>query len=92
MRSEYVAEVIGTVKLRAADAINDQMKTGEVEVFLTALTIINASKTPPIYIEDGQNEKGVHPVKVPLSGSPQAKRTKHPAAPAPGDQIHPGLY
>ena len=57
LRSEYVAEVIGTVKPRAADAINDQMKTGEVEVFLTALTIINASKTPPIYIEDGQNEK-----------------------------------
>ncbi len=57
LRSEYVVEIIGTVKLRSADAVNDQMKTGEIEVFLNALTIFNASKTPPIYVEDGQNEQ-----------------------------------
>ena len=50
-------EVTGTVRLRAADAVNDAMKTGDIEVFANAITVINASKTPPIYIEDGVNEQ-----------------------------------
>ncbi|HPF87113.1 MAG TPA: aspartate--tRNA ligase [Candidatus Limiplasma sp.] len=57
LHSEYVIELAGTVKLRDASAVNDQMKTGEIEVIVTSITVINASKTPPIYIEDGQNEK-----------------------------------
>ena len=57
LRGEYVTEIIGTVRLRAADAVNDQMKTGEIEVLASAITVINASKTPPIYIEDGVTEQ-----------------------------------
>ena len=57
LRGEYVVEVAGKVHKRADDAVNDQMKTGEVEVFATGITIINASKTPPIYIEDDANEQ-----------------------------------
>ncbi|MFH1512537.1 MAG: aspartate--tRNA ligase [Bacillota bacterium] len=57
LRGEYVTEVIGTVRLRAANAVNKQMKTGEIEVFASSITVINASKTPPIYIEDGVNEQ-----------------------------------
>jgi aspartyl-tRNA synthetase len=57
LRGEYVAEITGVVRPRTADAVNPQMKTGEVEVFADSVTVINASKTPPIYIEDGVNEQ-----------------------------------
>lgn len=57
LRGEYVTEITGVVRLRSADAVNPQMKTGEVEVFADTVTIINASKTPPIYIEDGVSEQ-----------------------------------
>lgn len=57
LRGEYVVEVAGTVRLRAAEAVNSQMPTGEIEVFADAITVINLSKTPPIYIEDGVTEQ-----------------------------------
>ena len=56
LRGEYVVEVIGSVRQRADDAVNEEMKTGYVEVVLDGLTVINASKTPPIYIEDNVTE------------------------------------
>lgn len=57
LRGEYVAEIIGEVRLRDADSVNAQMPTGEVEVFADEITVINSSKTPPIYIEDGISEQ-----------------------------------
>jgi aspartyl-tRNA synthetase len=57
LRSEYVIEVHGTVRKRAPEAINEKMKTGDVEVAATDLLILNASKTPPIYIDDDTNEQ-----------------------------------
>ncbi|MDD3214168.1 MAG: aspartate--tRNA ligase [Eubacteriales bacterium] len=57
LRGEYVITVTGEVRRRAADAVNDKMKTGEVEVAADGLTVLNTSKTPPIYIEDNTNEQ-----------------------------------
>lgn len=57
LRSEYVIEVHGTVRKRSPEAVNDKMKTGDVEVAATNLMILNASKTPPIYIDDDTNEQ-----------------------------------
>ena len=57
LRGEFVVEILGKVHARATDAVNSQMKTGEIEVFADSVTVINASKTPPIYIEDGANEQ-----------------------------------
>lgn len=57
LRSEYVIEVAGEVRLRAQEAVNDKMKNGDVEVAARRLTLLNSSKTPPIYIEDGTNEQ-----------------------------------
>ncbi len=57
LRGEFVVEVRGEVRRRAPEAVNDKMKTGEVEVAAAALTLLNTSKTPPIYIEDGTNEQ-----------------------------------
>ena len=39
------------------EAVNDKMKTGDVEVVAKGLKLLNTSKTPPIYIEDGTNEQ-----------------------------------
>ena len=57
LRGEFVVEVRGEVRRRAPEAVNDKMKTGEVEVAATAILLLNTSKTPPIYIEDGTNEQ-----------------------------------
>ncbi len=57
LRGEYVVEVQGEVRKRAPEAVNDKMKTGDVEVAAKALTLLNVSKTPPIYIEDNTGEQ-----------------------------------
>ncbi|MCE5342783.1 MAG: aspartate--tRNA ligase [Eubacteriales bacterium] len=57
LRGEFVIEVTGTVRSRAADAVNEKMATGAVEVAVDGLTVLNVSKTPPIYIDDDTNEQ-----------------------------------
>ncbi|MHC5247372.1 aspartate--tRNA ligase [Enterococcus sp. LJL90] len=54
-RSEYVIEVTGEVINRAPEAINPKMKTGQFEVMIDQITILNTAKTPPFVIEDDQN-------------------------------------
>lgn len=51
LRSEYVVEVRGQVTARDAAAINPKIKTGKIEVQVTAINIINKAVTPPFQIE-----------------------------------------
>jgi aspartyl-tRNA synthetase len=53
VRSEYVLEVTGTVVKRDAETINPNLPTGEIEVRITEIEVLNAAKTPPFFIEDG---------------------------------------
>ncbi|ALP37918.1 aspartyl-tRNA synthetase [Paenibacillus sp. IHB B 3084] len=53
VRSEYVLEVTGTVVKRDAETINANLPTGEIEVRITEIEVLNAAKTPPFFIEDG---------------------------------------
>lgn len=57
LRGEFVIEVAGEARKRAPEAVNEKMKTGDVEVVARGLKLLNISKTPPIYIEDGTNEQ-----------------------------------
>lgn len=52
LKSEYVIAVQGQVLLRTPENINPQMQTGEIEVFVTELRILNGAETTPFYIEE----------------------------------------
>lgn len=53
LKGEYVIAAAGTVLLRTPENINPEMPTGEIEVFVTELRILNGAETPPFYIEEG---------------------------------------
>jgi aspartyl-tRNA synthetase len=52
LKAEFVVAVTGTVGARPEDMINRDLKTGEIEVNVDTLRILNESKTPPFVIED----------------------------------------
>lgn len=52
IRSEYVIEVSGEIIHRDKQAVNKKMATGEIEVAVKEVTILNKSKTPPFEIKD----------------------------------------
>lgn len=52
-RNEFVLAIRGTVVERAAETVNANLGTGEIEVRVTELEILNAAKNPPFFIEDG---------------------------------------
>ena len=52
VRSEYVVEIKGTVSKRDNETVNPKIKTGQVEVQASEITIINKSETPPFSIND----------------------------------------
>lgn len=56
LRSEYVVTVQGEVRLRAENAINHDLATGTIEVFVQDAVLLNKSETPPIYIDDKVDE------------------------------------
>jgi aspartyl-tRNA synthetase len=55
LRSEYVVGVLGTVVTRPEGTVNPRLNTGEIEVTVKELKILNVSKTPPFLIE-GEEE------------------------------------
>ena len=52
LRDEFVLAVRGLVNLRPPDMVNPQLDTGEIEVIVSELRILNSSKTPPFELED----------------------------------------
>jgi aspartyl-tRNA synthetase len=59
VRSEFVLAVRGKVMKRSIDAINKNMKTGEIEVIATELRILNRAETPPFHIEENSDANEV---------------------------------
>jgi len=55
VRGEYVLQVTGKVRARSAAAINPNMASGEIEVYGTALTILNEAETIPFPLDSFSN-------------------------------------
>lgn len=53
VRAEYVLMAKGTVKIR--ESVNTEIKTGEIEVFVTDLRVLSKAETPPFHITDDTN-------------------------------------
>lgn len=51
VRPEYVLQVVGKVRARSEATVNPNMATGEVEVYGTALKILNTAETPPFQLD-----------------------------------------
>ena len=52
LRSECVVSITGTVVARPDESRNANLATGDIEVLVDALEILNEAKTPPFVIED----------------------------------------
>ncbi len=53
---EYVLAAVGTVRKRSG-AVNPNLKTGEIEIELSELRILNKSEALPVQIEENSNVK-----------------------------------
>lgn len=51
LRPEWVIKISGTVRVRPKNTHNDKIATGDVEVLVTEITVLNKSKTPPFEID-----------------------------------------
>jgi len=57
LRSEFVIQIKGNVVPRSAETVNPKIATGEIEVQVQELTVLNESETPPFPLDkDGVNE------------------------------------
>ena len=52
LRNEFVIRITGKVNKRPTGTINPKLKTGEVEVLVSGLEILNPSANPPFEIEE----------------------------------------
>ncbi len=54
-RSEYVLCAKGTVRSRGEAAVNKNMKTGEIEIYVDEMKVLSAAQTPPFEITEDSN-------------------------------------
>lgn len=60
IRPEYVLQVTGTVNKRLEGQENSDLATGDIELTVSELVILNESKTPPIQIaKDGKEDESL---------------------------------
>lgn len=56
LRSEFVVSITGTLQERDNEAKNPNMASGEIEIYVTNLTILTKAKTPPFMISEKESQ------------------------------------
>ncbi len=56
LRSEFVIAVTGKIELRAG-GVNENMKTGEIELIADSLRVLSEAETPPFPVEENSKTK-----------------------------------
>ncbi|MDD4332713.1 MAG: aspartate--tRNA ligase [Patescibacteria group bacterium] len=64
LRDEWVIEATGKVVGRPDDMINKKLKTGEIEVEIDDLKILNQSKTPPFSLEEEKSGEANEQIRL----------------------------
>ncbi|MFM9105455.1 MAG: aspartate--tRNA ligase [Chloroflexota bacterium] len=60
VRNEYVLRAEGTVRQRPEGTVNPKLPTGEIEVEVTGLDLLNTARTPPFEInQEGEVDENV---------------------------------
>ncbi|HHY09482.1 MAG TPA: aspartate--tRNA ligase [Firmicutes bacterium] len=54
LRAEFVLSVTGVVRARPAGQANPNLATGEIEVAVTGLQVLNEAKTPPFPLQEAE--------------------------------------
>ena len=54
IRNEYVLQVTGKVRARPEGTVNKELRTGQIEIYVTKLVVLNTSETPPFMIDDDE--------------------------------------
>jgi len=52
VRNEFCVRITGIVRARPEGTVNDNLKSGKIEVLAHSLEVLNASVTPPFQIDD----------------------------------------
>ncbi len=52
VRNEFCVQIKGLVRARPEGTVNDNLKSGKIEVLCHELTVLNPSVTPPFQLED----------------------------------------
>jgi aspartyl-tRNA synthetase len=52
VRNEFCVQIKGLVRARPEGTVNDNLKSGKIEVLCHELTVLNASVTPPFQLDD----------------------------------------
>lgn len=58
IRSEFVIGIQGEVKRRDPESVNPKIKTGEIEIKVKAVEVLNKSLTPPFELADDMSNVG----------------------------------
>jgi len=64
LRSEWVVKVTGEVLARPDDMINKKLPTGDIEVAINKIEILNKSKTPPFEIDNESGQEANETVRL----------------------------